>query len=86
MIIAWDEEAWQDYLWWQNNDKRILRKIHKLLDDIKRNGHSGIGKPEPLKNDLSGWYSRRIDGEHRMVYRIREDRVEIIQCKDHYDD
>ncbi len=86
MIIAWDEEAWQDYLWWQNNDKRILRKIHKLLDDIKRNGYSGIGKPEPLKNDLSGWHSRRIDGEHRMVYRIREDRVEIIQCKDHYDD
>ena len=53
MIIAWDEEAWQDYLWWQNNDKKILRKIHKLLDDIKRKGYSGIGKPEPLKNDLN---------------------------------
>lgn len=80
------EDAWADYLYWQSQDKKTLKRINQLLQDIERNGHSGIGKPEPLRGDLSGFWSRRIDDEHRIVYRISEDRVEIIQCKGHYHD
>jgi toxin YoeB len=80
------EDAWADYLYWQSQDKKTLKRINQLLQDIERNGHSGIGKPEPLRGDLSGFWSRRIDDEHRIVYRISEDRIEIIQCKGHYHD
>ena len=80
------EDAWADYLYWQCQDKKTLKRINQLLQDIERNGHSGIGKPEPLRGDLSGFWSRRIDDEHRIVYRISEDRIEIIQCKGHYHD
>ena len=80
------EDAWADYLYWQSPDKKTLKRINQLLQDIERNGHSGIGKPEPLRGDLSGFWSRRIDDEHRIVYRISEDRIEIIQCKGHYHD
>jgi toxin YoeB len=80
------EDAWADYLYWQFQDKKTLKRINQLLQDIERNGHSGIGKPEPLRGDLSGFWSRRIDDEHRIVYRISEDRIEIIQCKGHYHD
>lgn len=80
------EDAWADYLYWQAQDKKTLKRINQLLQDIERNGHSGIGKPEPLRGDLSGFWSRRIDDEHRIVYRISEDRIEIIQCKGHYHD
>lgn len=80
------EDAWEDYLYWQTQDKKTLKRINQLLQDIERNGYNGIGKPEPLRGDLSGFWSRRIDDEHRIVYRVTEDRVEIIQCRGHYDD
>lgn len=80
------EDAWEDYLYWQTQDKKILKRINQLLQDIERNGYNGIGKPEPLRGDLSGFWSRRIDDEHRIVYHVTEDRVEIIQCRGHYDD
>ncbi|MBP3666112.1 MAG: Txe/YoeB family addiction module toxin [Clostridia bacterium] len=73
-------------MYWQTRDKKILKRINQLLQDIERNGYNGIGKPEPLRGDLSGFWSRRIDDEHRIVYRVTEDRVEIIQCRGHYDD
>ena len=79
------EDAWADYLYWQTQDKKMLKRINQLLQDMERNGYSGIGKPEPLRGDLSGFWSRRIDDEHRIVYRISEDRIEIIQCRGHYD-
>ena len=80
------EDAWADYLYWQSQDKKTLKRINQLLQDIERNGYDGIGKPEPLRGDLSGFWSRRIDDEHRIVYRISEDRIEIIQCRGHYHD
>ena len=80
------EDAWSDYLYWQTQDKKMLKRINQLLQDIERNGYSGLSKPEPLRGNLSGFWSRRIDDEHRIVYRISEDRVEIIQCRGHYDD
>ena len=87
MIKAWDDEAWEDYLYWQSQDRKTLKRINALLRDIDRNGMStGIGKPEPLRGDLSGWWSRRIDECNRIVYRIRNDQIEIIQCGSHYRD
>ncbi len=80
------EDAWSDYLYWQTQDQKTLKRINQLLQDIERNEHSGISKPEPLRGDLSGFWSRRIDDEHRIVYRISEDRIEIIQCRGHYHD
>lgn len=84
--ISFSEEAWSDYLYWQTQDKRTLKRINQLLQDILRNGYDGIGKPEPLKGDLSGLWSRRIDEANRIVYRIREDVIEIVQCGSHYRD
>ena len=86
MIKAWDDFAWEDYLYWQTPDKKILKRINQLLRDIERNGHTGIGKPEPLKNNLHGYWSRRIDDCNRLVYRIVDDRIEILQCRTHYGD
>lgn len=86
MIKAWDDEAWGDYLHWQTQDRKTLRQINAILKDIDRNGYDGIGKPEPLRENLSGWWSRRIDDSNRIVYRIREGRIEIIQCGSHYRD
>lgn len=87
MIKAFDDDAWDDYLYWQSRDKKTLKKINELLRDIERNGQSsGIGKPEPLRGNLSGWWSRRIDDANRIVYRVRDGRVEIIQCGSHYRD
>lgn len=86
MIKAWDDFAWEDYLYWQKQDKKTLRRINQLLQDIDRNGYSGIGKPEPLKDNLQGYWSRRIDDTNRIVYRIIDDRIEILQCRSHYDD
>ncbi len=82
--LIFSERAWEDYLYWQTQDKKTLRRINSLLQDIIRNGYDGIGKPEPLKENLSGFWSRRIDEVNRIVYRISEDCIEIIQCKDHY--
>lgn len=86
MIKAWDDEAWGDYLHWQTQDRKTSRRINALLKDIDRNGYDGIGKPEPPRENLSGWWSRRIDDSNRIVYRIREGRIEIIQCGSHYRD
>lgn len=86
MIKVWDDEAWEDYLYWQTQDKKTLKRINALILDIDRNGYTGIGKPEPLKGNLSGYHSRRIDEVNRLVYRIQGDRIEILQCRTHYGD
>ncbi|PID77173.1 MAG: Txe/YoeB family addiction module toxin [Deltaproteobacteria bacterium] len=86
MKIQFSEHAWQEYLYWQGRDKRVLRRINDLLEDIiRRGGFNGIGKPEPLKNNLSGYWSRRIDAKHRLVYRVTGEVCKVIQCKGHYD-
>ena len=75
MRLVWDENAWEDYLWWQAQDRKTLRRINLLIRDIVRNGNEGIGKPEPLKHDFAGYWSRRIDDEHRLVYKLVGDEV-----------
>ena len=85
MKINFTETGWNDYVYWQQHDKKTLKQINRLIEDIDRNGHDGIGKPEPLRGDLSGWWPRRIDEKHRLLYRIaEEDAVEILQCRGHY--
>lgn len=84
--IQWDLDAWEDYLYWQAEDKKILKKINQLIKDIMRTPFEGIGKPEPLKGNLSGLWSRRIDGEHRIVYLIENNIVIIFACKGHYEE
>lgn len=84
MRKIWDDSAWADYLYWQTQDKKTLKRINELIKDIERNCNLGIGKPEPLKGNLSGLWSRRIDEYNRLVYRIREDMLEIVSCRDHY--
>jgi toxin YoeB len=86
MIKAWDDEAWDDYVYWQTQDKKTIKRINQLLLDIDRNGCSGIGKPEPLKGNLQGYWSRRIDETNRLIYRIVNGRIEILQCRTHYYD
>ena len=84
MIKVWSDHAWEDYLYWQTQDKKILKRINQLIKDIDRNGYEGIGKPEPLKYELQRFWSRRIDDEHRLVYRIEDDKIEILSCRLHY--
>lgn len=84
--IMFTERAWEEYCYWQNQDRKTLKRINQLLIDIKRNEFAGIGKPESLKNDLSGFWSRRIDEANRIVYRIVNEQIEIVQCKGHYND
>ena len=84
MLVSWHESAWADYLWWQTQDRRTLRRINALIRDIQRGGYDTTGKPEPLRGDLAGWWSVRIDAEHRLVYAIRDETVEIYQCRGHY--
>ena len=87
MRKIWDDEAWADYLAWQGEDRKKLKKINSLLKDIESNGClDGIGKPEPLKDNWQGWFSRRIDEKNRLIYRINGKFLEIAQCKNHYDD
>lgn len=86
MIKAWDDDAWEEYEHWQTQDRKTLKRISQLLKDIDRNGYDGIGKPEMLSGDLAGYCSRRIDDCNRIVYRIKNDRIEIIQCGSHYRD
>lgn len=86
MNKVWFEEAWEDYLYWQLQDKKMLKRINTLLKDIERNNFEGLGKPEPLRGELSGFWSRRIDDTHRLVYRIRGGVLEVLSCKGHYDD
>ena len=85
MRKSWFDEAWDDYESWQREDKKTLKKINALLKDIDRNGYDGIGHPEPLKNELSGWYSRKINEYDRLVYRIDGDIISILSCKGHYE-
>ena len=86
MQKIWFDEAWEDYLYWQVQDKKTLKRINSLIKDAERNPFSGIGKPEPLKGSLSGFWSRRIDDTNRLVYRIQHDTLEILSCRGHYDD
>ncbi len=85
-IIQWDFDAWEDYLYWQKQDKKILKRINQIVKDISRNPFDGIGKPEPLKENLAGLWSRRIDEEHRLVYSIEGNTVLIFSCRGHYED
>ncbi|SFP43000.1 Txe/YoeB family addiction module toxin [Hydrogenimonas thermophila] len=84
MNITFTNDSWNEYLYWQKTDKQILKKINQLLNDIKRTPFSGIGKPEPLKFELSGCWSRRITNEHRLVYEVTEYSIVVISCKYHY--
>ena len=86
MDKIWQDEAWADYLYWQTQDKKTLKKINRLLQDIDRNGYQCQGKPEPLKGDLSGFWSVHVDEKNRIVFRIVDNRLEIIQCGSHYRD
>lgn len=84
MKLTWDEAAWEDYLYWQKTDKSKLKRINELIKVCLRTPFEGIGKPEGLKNDLSGFWSRRIDGEHRLVYGVTKDNIIVIACRYHY--
>ncbi len=86
MGIFWEDEAWQEYLEWQEQDKKTLRKINKLVKDIQRDPFKGIGHPEPLSGNLSGWWSRHIDEKNRVVYKVSGTNTTILSCKDHYYD
>jgi len=85
MRIVFTKISWEDYSSWLNEDKKMLKKINDLIKDIQKNPYEGIGKPEPLKYDLSGYWSRRIDREHRLVYQVGENEIRIYSCKYHYD-
>ncbi len=86
MRKIWFDEAWEDYLYWQTQDKKTLKRVNQLIRDIERSPFEGIGKAEPLKGDLSGWWSRRIDDANRLVYRVRGQIIEIAACRGHYGD
>ena len=85
-MLIWHDAAWTDYLYWQIQDKKTLKRINQLIKDIERSPYEGIGKPEPLKGNLSGFWSRRIDEHNRLVYRMQGMDCQIAQCKGHYDD
>ena len=84
MILSWTEVAWEDYEYWQKTSKDKVKQISKLIKAIKRDPFDGIGKPEPLKHDLAGYWSRRIDQEHRLVYGVQDNAIIIVQCRYHY--
>lgn len=84
MIKVWSDLAWEDYVYWQSQDKKILKRINLLLKDTDRNQYEGIGKPEPLKYELQGFWTRRIDETNRLVYRIKGECIEILSCRTHY--
>ncbi|MDR1246234.1 MAG: Txe/YoeB family addiction module toxin [Clostridiales Family XIII bacterium] len=87
MRKLWTDKAWENYLYWQTQDKKTLKKVNELIKDIERNGYKGIGKPEALKGSLSGWWSRHVDDTNRLVYRLKDgDILEISQCKGHYNE
>jgi len=85
MRLIFVDESWDDYLYWQKNNKKMLKKINELLKEISRNPFDDIGKPEALKHKYKGYWSRRIDGEHRLIYQVREDDILIAKCRFHYD-
>lgn len=84
MILSWADNAWDDYLYWQQTDKKILKRINLLIKDIKRQAFKGIGDPEPLKHNWTGYWSRRINREHRLVYKVQSECLIIAQCRYHY--
>jgi toxin YoeB len=84
MIVSWAETAWEDYLYWQQADKKILKRVNTLTKDINRQAFDGLGCPEPLKHNWSGYWSRRIDREHRLVYKVTDDSLIVVQCRYHY--
>ena len=84
-ILAWTQEAWKDYVYWQGQDRKTLKRINKIIFDAQRNPFEGIGKPEPLKENLSGFWSRRIDESNRLVYVVDNNCVTIISCRYHYE-
>lgn len=84
MILSWAEKAWEDYLFWQKTDKKVLKRVNLLVKDIKRQPFEGLGDPEPLKHNWTGYWSRRIDREHRLVYRVSDESIIIVQCRYHY--
>ena len=86
MRLSWDERAWEDYLYWQGQDKKTLRRINALIKDIQRDPYEGIGKPEPLRENLSGIWSRRIDETNRITYYLKDGGIIIMACRGHYDD
>ena len=84
MKLIWSEESWEDYLYWQQNDKKVLKKINSLIKNIKREPFKGVGEPEPLKYNWSGYWSRRINLEHRIIYKVLDNSILIAQCRYHY--
>ena len=86
MKKIWSDKAWDDYLYWQTQDKKILKRVNQLVKDIERNNFEGIGKPEALKGNFSGFWSRRIDDANRLIYRINGEFIDILSCKGHYED
>ncbi|EFL00178.1 MULTISPECIES: Txe/YoeB family addiction module toxin [Streptomyces] len=84
MKFVFDESAWDDYVWWQTQDRKVLKRINMLLQEIARDGNEGRGKPEPLKHGFHGYWSRRITDEHRLVYKIVEDQIRVAACRYHY--
>lgn len=84
MEILFSDEAWEDYLYWQSHDKKILKRVNELIKAIQRTPFEGVGKPEPLKHTLTGYWSRRINQEHRLVYAVQEGVLEVHQCRYHY--
>lgn len=85
MRLLWEDRAWDDYLYWQMQDKNVLKRVNLLIKDISRSPFDGIGKPEPLKNNLSGWWSRRIDETNRIVYYEQDGIIYVVSCRGHYD-
>ena len=85
MELVWQTNAWEDYCYWQNQDKKILERVNELIKDCLRSPFKGIGKPEPLKGNYTGCWSRRITQEHRLIYKINDRRLHILQCRYHYD-
>lgn len=83
-LLSWTDESWNDYVYWQTQDKKTLKRINKLIMDVKRSPFEGIGKPEPLKENLSGFWSRRIDDANRLVYAVDDSAITIISCRYHY--
>lgn len=84
MHVSWDQNTWEDYLYWQQTDKAVIKRINMLIKECLRTPFEGIGKPEALKANFSGFWSRRITGEHRLIYKVYEDRIHIVQCRYHY--
>ncbi len=84
MRLLWEDRAWEDYLYWQTQDKKVLKRVNMLIKDIRRSTFEGIGKPEPLRNTLSGWWSRRIDETNRIVYYEQDGIIYIVSCRGHY--